>query len=238
MNYLVRGGKRHIGKAIDTFKDYWLRDVSFAVLLFILIFTVFVLPILIEFDQIEDIYITMVFLFMFFTGIWSSRKSSIITITTILFLSQLILRILRFSHYDFEFYLSERVLGLANIIVFIILNLRLLFRDSKVNLYRVFGAVNVYLSVAILGAFVFEIIHLLTGTGIGGEPSFKGMDQDYSVYIYFSLVSLTAVGFGELYPVGIMAKMLSVFLSTVGILYPAVIIAKLVSTSALSKEDN
>jgi hypothetical protein len=44
-------------------------------------------------------------------------------------------------------------------------------------------------------------------------------------------VSLTTVGFGDLYPVQIMAKMLSVFLSTIGILYPAVVIAKLVASS-------
>jgi hypothetical protein len=238
MNNLVSGGKKHMEFAIHTFKNYWLKDVSFAVLLFILIFTVFVLPILIEYDHIEDIYISAVFLFMFFTGIWSSQQPVIIGITALLFVSQLILRILRFSHFDFEFYLSERILGVVNILVFILLNIRLLFRDSNVNLYRVFGAVNVYLSVAILGAFLFEIIHLLTGSGIGGEFSLKGMDQDYSLFIYFSLVSLTTVGFGELYPVGIMSKMLSVFLSTIGILYPAVIIAKLVSASTVNNDVN
>jgi len=57
------------------------------------------------------------------------------------------------------------------------------------------------------------------------------LDDDFAEYIYFSMVSLTTVGFGDLYPINIMSKMLSVFLSTVGILYPAVVIAKLVGES-------
>jgi hypothetical protein len=154
-----------------------------------------------------------------------------VMLTTVLFMTQLGLRILRFSEYDFQLYLLERIVGILNMMVFIFLNIRLLFRNDEVNIYRVIGAINVYLLVAILGAFVFEIIYLTTGTGIGGDVHLEGIDKDFAVYIYFSLVSLTTVGFGDLYPVQVMSKMLSVFLSTIGILYPAVVIARLVSAA-------
>lgn len=154
-----------------------------------------------------------------------------ILLTSLLFFTQLGLRLLRFSDLEFEFYLSERIVGILNMLVFIFLNIRLLFRDREVNIYRVIGAINVYLLVAILGAFVFEIVHLITGQGIEGLPVLKGVDEDYAEYIYFSLVSLTTVGFGDLYPNHVLTKMLSVFLSTVGILYPAVVIARLVGAS-------
>lgn len=223
--------RRKIKYAFRNFTNYWLTDASFGVLLLLLIFTVFVLPILIEYGHVHSIFVNTVFLFLFFTGIWSSKNNSFILITSALFFAQLALRILRFSDWDFEFYLSEWIVGILNMIVFIFLNIRLLFRDFEVNVYRVIGAINVYLLVAILGAFVFEIIHLMTGSSISGGPNLAGLDEDYAYYIYFSLVSLTTVGFGDLYPVQIMAKMLSVFLSTIGILYPAVVIAKLVASS-------
>jgi hypothetical protein len=57
-----------------------------------------------------------------------------------------------------------------------------------------------------------------------------GGDGDYGHFIYFSLTTISTVGFGDLYPLNIQAKMLSVFLSMVGILYPAVVIAKLIPT--------
>lgn len=215
----------------NDFTDYWLTDASFGLLLLILLFTVFVLPILIDYGHIDMVFVNLVFLFLFFTGIWSSRKRLLIFLTSALFISQLTLRVLRFSDLPVQFYLTERIVGIANMMVFIFLNIRLLFRDHEVNLYRVVGAINVYLCMAILGAFVFEIINLTVGSSISGALNLQGLDEDFSEYIYFSLVSLTTVGFGDYYPVNVMSKMLSVFMSTVGILYPAVVIAKLVSES-------
>lgn len=233
MNQFVSKKRRQVRHAFNSFTDYWLTDASFAVLLLILIFTVFVLPILIDYGHVHALFVNTVFLFLFFTGIWSSRHKVLVVLTTVLFMTQLGLRILRFSDYDFEFYLAERVVGVMNMLVFIFLNIRLLFRNHEVNIYRVIGAINVYLLVAILGAFLFEIVYLTTGSGIGGEVVLEGIDKDFALYIYFSLVSLTTVGFGDLYPVQVISKMLSVFLSTIGILYPAVVIARLVSASKM-----
>ena len=228
--------RKHLQRLVKHINDYWLTDASFVVLLLVLLFTVFVLPILIEFQQVELIFVNVVFLFLFFTGIWSSTNSFLILLTSSLFITQLILRFLRFSDLPVEFYLAERVIGLLNMIVFIFLNFRILFRNDEINFYRVIGAINVYLLLAILGAFSFEITNLLLGDSISGLHEFSGLDNDYSAYIYFSLVSLTTVGFGDYIPVNIVSKMISVFLSAVGILYPAIVISKLVGTSNLRKE--
>ena len=229
MNKFVHRKRRQVNHAFHSFTEYWLTDASFVVLLILLLFTVFVLPILIEYEHVRAFFVNAVFLFLFFTGIWSSRNRFLIALTTILFITQLGLRIIRFSNYDFEYYLAERIVGILNMMVFIFLNIKMLFRNHEVNIYRVIGAINVYLLVAILGSFLFEIIYLTTGTGIGGDIFLEGLDKDFAIYIYFSLVSLTTLGFGDMYPIQVMAKMLSVFLSTIGILYPAVVIARLVS---------
>jgi hypothetical protein len=228
--------KKHLQSLSNHFNEYWRTDASFLVLLVVLIFTVFFLPILIEYHQVEVVFVNAVFLFLFFTGIWSSSNTFLIILTSILFFTQVVLRLLRFSDLPLEFYLAERVVGLLNMMVFIYLNFRLLFRNDEINLYRVIGAVNVYLLVAILGAFGFEIIHILLGDSISGLHEFSGLDEDYSGYIYFSLVSLTTVGFGDYIPVNIMSKMVSVFLSAVGILYPAIVISKLVGSSIQRKQ--
>ena len=223
-----------IRRLIRHFSNYWLNDASFLALLLILIFTVFILPVLIEYGHVNMLFVNLVFIFLFFTGIWSSDNRFLIFLTTILFLCQLALRILRFSNLPYEFYLLERIFGVINMSVFIFLNFRLLFRDYEINLYRVIGAVNVYLLLAILGAFGFEVIQIVIGSSIEGVDSpnevgkLKIVDADFSTYIYFSLVSLTTVGYGDIVPVNILSKMLSTFLSTIGILYPAVVIARLV----------
>lgn len=227
--------KAQFRKIVKNFNEYWLTDASFIVLLVALVFTVFFLPVLIEYHRVEVVFVNAVFLFLFFTGIWSSTHPFLIVFTSVLFFTQLVLRLLRFSDLPVEFYLAERVIGLVNMIVFIFLNFRLLFRNDEINFYRVIGAINIYLLLAILGAFIFEIINLVTGSSISGLHEFSGLDEDYSAYIYFSLVSLTTVGFGDYIPVNIMSKMVSVFLSAIGILYPAIVISKLVGSSNLHK---
>jgi hypothetical protein len=98
------------------------------------------------------------------------------------------------------------------------------------------GAINVYLLVALYGAFGFEVIQLVMGDSISDTIDLSGVDSDFSTYIYFSMVSLTTVGFGDFVPVNIISKMLSVFLSTIGILYPAIVIARLVSSTGTIKK--
>ncbi len=230
-----------IKRVIRHINEYWLNDVSFVVLMVVLVFTAFILPILIEYGHVSKTAINLVFLGIFFTGIWSSDNKLLVLLTAFLFLAQIVFRMFRFSDIPVEFYFWELIFGLINMGIFIFLNIRLLFRDHEVNLFRVIGAVNVYLLLAILGAFGFETIDLTVGDSISGlNPSvdsqdFKGYDQDFPSYIYYSFVCLTTVGFGDFVPVNIMSKMLSVFLSTTGILYPAVVIAKLVGYSAPKK---
>ena len=119
--------------------------------------------------------------------------------------------------------------------MFIFINLQLLFRDNIVNAYRIIGAVNVYLLMALVGALTLEVIHAATGVSIGGNVLLSGKDDDYAQFIYFSLASLTAVGFGDIHAVNASSRMLATFLSTVGVLFPAIVIARLVGLAASQK---
>ncbi len=89
-----------------------------------------------------------------------------------------------------------------------------------------------------MGALVLEVIHATTGSSIEGNVELQGNDIDYIHYIYFSLSSITTVGFGDIYPVNVFAKMLATFLSVIGILFPAVIIARLVGLAANKETTN
>lgn len=221
---------------INKITESWLTELSIIVLLIALLFTVFLLPILIEFGHVNFIFVNTVFISLFFIGIWSSDSKILVFFTSLLFFIQLSLRILRFSDLPFDFYLLERIVGLLNMSAFIFLNFRLLFKDHEANLYKIIGAINVYLLVAIYGSFGFEVIQLIEGDSILGTSGLSGLDEDYTSYIYFSMVSLTTVGFGDFVPVNIFSKMLSVFLSMIGILYPAIVIARLVASNNEGKK--
>ena len=223
-----------VKKVAGHINDYLVNDLSFVVLLLVLLFIVFILPILIEYGHLDMFIVNLVFIFLFFTVIWSCNNRSLVVVTASLFLAQVTLKFLRIGEIQQDIYLLERIAGILNMGVFIFLNVRLLFRNQEVNLYRVIGAINVYLLVAITGAFGFEIIHLTIGSSIENlnqtltSKAITGVEEDFAGHLYFSLVSLTTVGFGDYTPVNMLSKMLAVFLSTIGILYPAVVIARLV----------
>jgi len=216
-------------KILKKFKNYWESDASFISLLVMLLFTVFILPILIDSERENALFLNFMFISLFFIAIFSSKDPTITIASTTMLAIHLFLRLIRFSDNPYEFYLMERIVIVINLLLFIFINIRLLFRDDEVNTHRILGAINVYLSVALAGAFGFEIIQIIMGSSIEGNIELIGGDQDYGNFIYYSLTNISTVGYGDMYAVNIQTKMLSVFLSVVGILYPAVIIAKLIS---------
>lgn len=189
---------------IRKFQSYWLADASFVTLLIMLITAVFVLPVTMD---------------------ASGEGVRLLSI-------HLALRIIRFGDNPYSFFILENVIGVANALVFIFINLRLLFRDQIVNIYWIIGVINVYLLLALIGALTLEVIHAVSGVSIGGNVVLSGTDIDYVHFIYFSLASLTTVGFGDIYAVSTSAKMLATFLSALGILFPAIVIARLVGLAS------
>jgi voltage-gated potassium channel Kch len=91
---------------------------------------------------------------------------------------------------------------------------------------RVFGAVVLYLLIGLIAAFVYAAIHGLNPDAFSKLPS--GND-DISDWLYFSFVTLTTVGYGDITPVARSARGIAMLEALVGQLYPAIIIARFVS---------
>jgi hypothetical protein len=217
---------------IRNLQSYWLADASFVTLLVVLVAAIFVLPVIMELSSHGVLLFNILLLSVFFSGIFSTRSVGLISVSAILFGIHLMLRLIRYGENPYSFFVLENVIGIANTLVFVFINLRLLFRDGSVNAYRIVGAVNVYLLLALMGALTLEVIHAVTGVSIGGNVVLKGTDDDYAQFIYFSLAALTTVGFGDIYAVSTSAKMLGTFLSTLGVVFPAIVIARLVGLAA------
>ena len=109
---------------------------------------------------------------------------------------------------------------------------------------RVAGAIAVYLLLGLLWALAYGIISASNPEAFKGLASFtleeSGAQQDF---IYFSFVTLTTLGYGDMSPVTPFAKTLAWFEAVFGQLYLAVTIARLVSlevthSAALSDKDD
>jgi hypothetical protein len=213
-------------------RRYWVSDVSFVTLLLMLFFLVFLFPGIIDIESDNTVLMNLVFLSLFIIGIFSARQKGLMVTAILLVVFHVGLRLIRFSNIPYEFYLLERIIMIINLGLFIYINFSLLFKDNEVSFYRIIGAINVYLSLALLGAFGLELVDIIEGSSIEGNVNLTGKETDFGDFIYYSLTSISTVGFGDVYPVNVHAKMISTFLSVTGVLYPAIIIAKLVSSGS------
>ncbi len=106
------------------------------------------------------------------------------------------------------------------------------FRDrQRVSADMVYGAVNVYLLIGVTFAMAHRAQTLLVPDSIGGLDATSELGDAF----YYSFVTLTTLGYGDISPVSDNARMLAVFEAVLGQLYIAVLLAKLVATHIASK---
>ena len=101
-----------------------------------------------------------------------------------------------------------------------------IFASHKVTLDTVVGGICVFLMMGYFWFAVYAVIMLVNPDAISGpEGRPEAMDL-----MYFSMVTLTSLGYGEFVPVSDAAKLAANWEAIVGVLYPAIFIAKLVNS--------
>lgn len=103
------------------------------------------------------------------------------------------------------------------------------FRGGNINIFRIYGAIAVYLLLGIMWGELYIIIYLLEPNAFYFLPATQYGEPPISELIYFSFVSLTTMGYGDIVPIHPMARSLATLEGLVGQLYPAVLLARLVT---------
>jgi len=100
------------------------------------------------------------------------------------------------------------------------------FRKGPVTHHRIQGAIAVYLLLGLAWAAAYELIDLTHQGAFTG--TFGGAKVGTS-WLYYSFVTLTTLGYGDIVPVHPFARSMAVMEALVGQLFPAILIARLVS---------
>ncbi|MFZ5999606.1 MAG: potassium channel family protein [Bacteroidota bacterium] len=107
--------------------------------------------------------------------------------------------------------------------------LRHIFKEGPVNFYRVQGSIVVYLIVGIVWAYLYDLIHQVDPLAFESAKSIHATEESLSQFVYFSFVTQTTLGYGDMVPVNPIAKSLVIFQGMFGMLYPVIMIARLVA---------
>ena len=101
------------------------------------------------------------------------------------------------------------------------------FRTDRVDLNTVVGAVCVYLLLGVIWAILYHLLGGAVPDSFTGLQQYEGSEQ-YWRYFYFSFVTLTTLGYGDVSPINAYAETLVVLEAVVGQMYLTVLIAGLV----------
>ena len=124
----------------------------------------------------------------------------------------------------------DALLSIVSIVGMIIVVLWQVYREGPVTGHRVRGAVAAYLLLAILFALSYTLIsHLVPGSfQLPAWVSQTGPERT-EAFLYFSMVALTTVGFGDITAIHPLARSFVMMEALIGQLYPVILLARLVS---------
>jgi hypothetical protein len=106
---------------------------------------------------------------------------------------------------------------------------------QKVNADTIYGAISVYLLLGIMWAMAYTTLELAMPESFSFSQNFSntnimiaGHQFYFSQFMYYSFVTLTTLGYGDILPITLEARGLASLEAVVGQLYIAVLVARLV----------
>lgn len=124
------------------------------------------------------------------------------------------------------------LLWLILVIAAPVIALRRLLHHEKVVLETVLGAVAVYLLMAISATYLFLFIDFYTRASGG----FFGTPEPSTVFMYFSLVTITTLGYGDFSPVEVFGRAAAAWISILGQIYLVIVVAYVVAVFTTTRK--
>lgn len=117
--------------------------------------------------------------------------------------------------------------------------LRFILRAPVVNVEVLCASISVYLMLGLIWSIAYWLVDDLTPGGAFSFNTIRGAEtMNGFTGFYFSFITLSTVGYGDITPVSRIARWLAAMEAMTGLLYVAVLIARLVSLYSATKPDD
>jgi hypothetical protein len=205
-------------------------DGSLTVAVLLLVLFVFVLSPLREMNDVGGLALDIAFAASVGFGAWFLYEPQPIMRLFLIFLgATLILRVADFSIGGLALDVLSALFTLVAASLLGTMFITRALRDGRINMHRIMGAVGSFLLVGVVFSQTYRILALLVQDAftVGGAPA------PASVFLprvtYFSFVTLTSLGYGDITPLHPFARALVVLEALTGQLFLAILVARLVA---------
>jgi hypothetical protein len=215
-----------------------MRKDNFIYLLIALIIYLVALPILEDLQILPSSFIRPIaFSCLLAIGVWSLRDSvKTFRIGISLVIVGVISNGMGVANEATVFY----YLSIITLLSFLVLSVRSVLRQilfaKDIDANRLYGAVCVYLMLGVIWALMYGTLEYLDPSAFSGSLSVGSEDGNLE-WLYYSFITLTTLGYGDILPVSATARALAYSQAVVGVFYMAMLVAALVGSYAASRTD-
>jgi hypothetical protein len=209
-------------------RAFWLAEAGMTALLAMLGVTIFVIPIVAApFGDGGRSLIELFFVLVLLCGAWAiaDHRGIALSLATLAIAALAIAWLPLPGLGDAKPLLHQVSAMVAAIMLAGMVGFRV-FSPGRITSDRIMGAIALYLLLGVVWGSAYEIVALADATAFNSPAdASRGIER----WFYFSFVTLTTVGYGDVTPVARAARTLAIAEALVGQLYPAIVLARLVT---------
>jgi hypothetical protein len=221
-------------------RELWKRDEGLTVLLGALMVMIFVVTPLAAAGAfrgygalVHDLWLALTLVSGVFAIGWRRKTAQVVVLAAVLLFA---LRVLGFAGGAGA--LGLVVDGVLTLFMLSALGLMVvwqIFREGPITRQRVQGSIIIYLLLGLIWAEAYTLTAHLDSDSFAGNLSGGGNAMSARL-TYFSFVTLTTVGYGDILPATLVTRTLANLEGLIGQLFPAILIARLVSMEIAARQ--
>jgi voltage-gated potassium channel Kch len=217
---------------------FWASDRSLTVLLVMVVITVFVLYPLIDLGLISGLWSNFFLMLTLVSGIVAVSANAVSKgVAVFCVAANFLLRWVADAQQSVNLSSLSAFFSLLFVGIVAATVTAQAFREGRITAHRICGAVVVYLLLGLMWSFAYHLIALQFPGAFSLsallEPDTGSLQAKLT---YFSFVTLTTVGYGDITAVHPVARPLVILEALTGQLFPAILIARLVSLEIAHRE--
>jgi len=179
----------------------------------------------------------LVFSGLLIIGVWSLKGGGrYFSLGMAFVVAGVILNVLAVQMQSSFFQHTSLLLMIGFLLVAISFTLKQVALGTEISTNRLIGAVCVYLLLGVIWALIYSIIELAIPGSFSGFVAWNDSGWN-SEWIYFSFVTMTTLGYGDLLPLSATARALAYLQAVFGQFYIAVLVAGLVSAYISNRQN-
>jgi hypothetical protein len=203
-------------------RKFWDEDPGLSILLVLLVIFVFVVPPFLPTEQERTPVIDLLFTLLLFAGVAGLRLRH--RVRMLLLVVAVAATVVRWLPWGSMASLALASLVSIGLLAFVVLAQT--FRAGPVSVHRVQGAVAAYLLLGLVWGYAYELVAAVDPAAFGSALAVTPHGRSL---IYYSFVTLTTLGYGDITPLHPAARSLAIMEALTGQLYPAILLARLVT---------